>query len=89
VRFPEEVTQEALNRLSRAEGQLRGVQRLLEEGADCKDVITQISAVQAALHRAGLRLMASGMRYCIANPDLAGSDGTTVDDMERLFLTLR
>jgi DNA-binding FrmR family transcriptional regulator len=89
MRFPEEVTKDALNRLRRAEGQLRGVQRLLEEGADCTDVVTQISAVQAALHRAGLRLMASGMRYCIANPDVAESDGMTVDDMEELFLTLR
>jgi DNA-binding FrmR family transcriptional regulator len=89
MRFPDDVTNDALNRLRRAEGQLRGVQRLLEEGADCKDVVTQISAVQAALHRAGLRLMAAGMRYCIANPDLAETEGMTVDDMEALFLTLR
>jgi len=89
MRFPEDVTKDALNRLSRAEGQLRGVQRMLEDGADCKDVVTQISAVQSALHRAGLRLMASGMRHCIANPGLAESDGMTVDDMEALFLTLR
>lgn len=87
MQFPDDVTQEALNRLRRAEGQLRGVQRLLEEGADCRDVVTQISAVQAALHRAGLRLMASGMRRCIADPDQ--SDGMTVEEMEQLFLTLR
>ena len=36
MRFPEDVTKDALNRLRRAEGQMRGVQRLLEEGADCK-----------------------------------------------------
>jgi DNA-binding FrmR family transcriptional regulator len=89
MRFPDEVTKDALNRLRRAEGQLRGVQRLLEEGADCKDVVTQISAVQAALHRAGLRLMASGMRYCITHPDALDTDGMTADDMEDLFLTLR
>jgi DNA-binding FrmR family transcriptional regulator len=87
MRFPDDVTKDALNRLRRAEGQLRGVQRLLEEGADCRDVVTQISAVQAALHRAGLRLMASGMRHCIANP--TETDGMTVEDMEDLFLTLR
>jgi DNA-binding FrmR family transcriptional regulator len=89
MRFPDDVTKEAQNRLRRAEGQLRGVQRLLEEGADCRDVVTQISAVQAALHRAGLRLMASGMRHCIVNPEVAESEGMTVDDMEDLFLTLR
>ena len=89
MQFPDDVTKDALNRLRRAEGQLRGVQRLLEEGADCRDVVTQISAVQSAIHRAGLRLMASGMRHCIANPELAESEGMTVDDMENLFLTLR
>lgn len=89
MRFPDDVTKDALNRLRRAEGQLRGVQRLLEDGADCKDVVTQISAVQAALHRAGLRLMAAGMRYCIANPSAAESEGMTVEDMETLFLQLR
>jgi DNA-binding FrmR family transcriptional regulator len=89
MRFPDDVTKDALNRLRRAEGQLRGVQRLLDEGADCRAVVTQISAVQAALHRAGLRLMASGMRHCLANPDAPDTDGMTVDDMEDLFLTLR
>lgn len=89
MRFPDDVTKEAQHRLRRAEGQLRGVQRLLEEGADCRDVVTQISAVQAALHRAGLRLMASGMRHCIVNPEVAESEGMTVDEMEDLFLTLR
>jgi DNA-binding FrmR family transcriptional regulator len=89
MNFPDEVTQDALNRLRRAEGQLRGVQRLLEEGADCRDVVTQISAVQAALHRAGLRLMAAGMKHCLSEPDRAAADGMTVEDMENLFLMLR
>ena len=89
MRFPDEVTQDALNRLRRAEGQVRGVQRLLEEGADCKAVVTQISAAQAALHRAGLRLMASGMKHCLADPDRAAAAGMSVEDMEDLFMTLR
>lgn len=87
--FPDDVTQEALNRLRRAEGQLRGVQRLLDEGADCRAVITQLSAAQAALHRAGLRLMAAGMRHCATHPEQAAADGMTSDDMEELFLALR
>ena len=69
MRFPDEVSDDVLNRLRRAEGQVRGVQRLLEEGADCKDVITQLTAAQAALHRAGLRLMSAGMRHCLTDPD--------------------
>jgi DNA-binding FrmR family transcriptional regulator len=89
MRFPDEVTDDVHKRLRRAEGQVRGVQRLLDEGADCKDVITQLVAAQAALHRAGLRLMSAGMRYCLDDPEAAADAGMTVDDMEDLFLTLR
>lgn len=89
MQFPDEVSDDVLNRLRRAEGQLRGVQRLLEEGADCKAVVIQLTAAQAALHRAGLRLMAAGMRSCLADPERAEADGMTADQMEELFLTLR
>lgn len=89
MQFPAEDSQDVLNRLRRAEGQLRGVQRLIEEGADCKAVITQLTASQAALHRAGLRLMAAGMRYCLADPERAESEGMDVEQMEKLFLSLR
>jgi DNA-binding FrmR family transcriptional regulator len=65
------------------------VQRLLDEGADCQDVITQLTAAQAALHRTGLRLMTAGMRYRLSDPDRAADEGMTADDMEALFLTLR
>lgn len=89
MRFPDDVTDDVQMRLRRAEGQLRGVQRLLDEGADCKDVISQLAAAQAALHRAGLRLMAAGMRHCLDDPEQAAADGTSVEAMEELFLTLR
>lgn len=89
MQFPDDVTDDVLNRLSRAEGQLRGVQRLLQEGAECKDVVTQLTAAQAAVHRAGLRLMAAGMRYCLLDPDKAADEGMTPDQMEELFLKLR
>lgn len=89
MRFPDDVSDDVLNRLRRAEGQVRGVQRLLEEGADCKAVITQLTAAQAALHRAGLRLMSAGMRECLSDPEWAASQGMTPEAMEDLFLKLR
>lgn len=89
MKFPTEASDEVVTRLRRAEGQVRGVQRLIEEGADCKAVVTQLTAAQAALHRAGLRLMAAGMRHCLAHPEDAEADGMTVEQMEELFLTLR
>lgn len=89
MKFPDDVTKDARNRLSRAEGQVRGVQRLLDEGADCDAVIGQLAAAQAALHRAGLRLMAAGMKYCTENAEQAAAEGMTPDKMEELFLKLR
>ncbi|MCB1040721.1 MAG: metal-sensitive transcriptional regulator [Acidimicrobiales bacterium] len=89
MQFPDEVNDDVLKRLRRAEGQLRGVQRLIEEGADCREVVTQLTAAQAALHRAGLRLMSAGMRYCLVEPERAEAEGMTTDAMEDLFLKLR
>jgi DNA-binding FrmR family transcriptional regulator len=89
MQFPEEVSKEVLNRLRRAEGQLRGVQRLIEDGADCKAVVTQLNAAQSALHKTGLRLMAAGLRYCLADPERAETEGMTPERMEELFLSLR
>jgi DNA-binding FrmR family transcriptional regulator len=89
MKFPDEASDDVIKRLRRAEGQIRGVQRLIEEGADCKDVVNQLTAAQAALHRAGLRLMAAGMRHCLADPDMAEAEGMDVDEMERLFMSLR
>lgn len=89
MQFPEEASADVITRLRRAEGQIRGVQRLIEEGADCQQVVQQLTAAQAALHRAGLRLMAAGMRHCLADPATAEADGMDVDQMEKLFMSLR
>jgi CsoR family transcriptional regulator, copper-sensing transcriptional repressor len=58
--------EQLLVRLRRAEGQLRGVQRMLDEGADCREVLTQLSAVKAALDQVGLHLITDEMRTCVA-----------------------
>ena len=75
-----------LNRLRRAQGQLGGVIRLIEEGRDCKDVVTQLAAVNRALDRAGFAIVSSGMRQCLTAPEgMKDQDRAT---MEKLFLTL-
>ncbi|GAA1751325.1 metal-sensitive transcriptional regulator [Kocuria aegyptia] len=73
-----------INRLKRAQGQLGAVVRMLEEGRDCKDVVTQLSAVSKALDRAGFAIIASGLEQCLTNPE------ETLDkkDLEKLFLSL-
>jgi DNA-binding FrmR family transcriptional regulator len=54
-----------LNRLRRIEGQVRGVQRMVDEERYCIDVVTQISAIQAALDKVALGLLDDHARHCI------------------------
>jgi DNA-binding FrmR family transcriptional regulator len=58
--------EELVVRLRRAEGQLRGVQRMLEEGAECRQVLTQLAAVKAAVDQVGLHLISDRLRSCVA-----------------------
>jgi CsoR family transcriptional regulator, copper-sensing transcriptional repressor len=88
MQFPDEVIDDVQLRLRRIEGQVRGLQRMLDEGKDCREVVTQVSAVKAALERVGYRLVASGLRYCAADPEQAAADGMSADEMEKLFLKL-
>ena len=90
-----------LNRLKRARGQLNSVITAVESGDDCRAVVTQLSAVSSALDKAGFAIIATAMRDCLADePDEPGeaSDASdapeardvrlTVDELEKLFLTL-
>lgn len=79
---PTELTP-VVNRLKRAQGQLAAVTRMLEEGKDCKDIVTQLAAVSKALDRAGFAIIATGLEQCIR-------EDTTMDkkELEKLFLSL-
>lgn len=54
-----------LNRLARIEGQVRGLQRMIEEGKDCESILTQLAAVKSALDRVGVFLISHRMKECI------------------------
>lgn len=88
MRFPEDVSDDVQKRLRRVEGQIRGIQRLIDEGAQCRDVVTQLSAAQAALHKVGYRLVAAGLQHCVTSPEEAAADGMTAEEFEKLFLRL-
>ena len=74
-----------VKRLNRAQGQICGVVKMIEEGRDCKDVVTQLAAVSKALDRAGFAVIATGLRQCLDDPDNETMD---VGTMEKLFLSL-
>lgn len=79
---------DALVRLRRANGQLAGVIRAIEEGGDCAAVLTQLAAVSRALDRAGFKIVASGMRHCQAAKGRGEEPPMTEDELEKLFLSL-
>lgn len=81
---PDQMTA-VVKRLNRAQGQIGGVVRMIEEGRDCREVVMQLAAVSKALDRAGFAVIATGLRQCLADPDGESMD---VETMEKLFLSL-
>ena len=73
------------NRLKRAQGQIGGVLKMIDEGRECQDIVTQLAAVSKALDRAGFAVIALGLRQCITDPEGGTMD---VESMEKLFLSL-
>ncbi|MEV6334082.1 metal-sensitive transcriptional regulator [Nocardia vinacea] len=84
----EETIAQVLNRLRRAHGQLAGVISMIEQGRDCKDVVTQLAAVSRALDRAGFKIVATGLRECLTGDTADGSEPMTEAELEKLFLAL-
>ncbi|MFK0111531.1 metal-sensitive transcriptional regulator [Streptomyces sp. NPDC091217] len=92
LQFEGDELKSVLNRLRRAQGQISGVIKMIEEGRDCEDVVTQLAAASRALDRAGFAIIATGLQQCIIDPARNGADGETTGQMkarlEKLFLSL-
>ncbi len=65
---------ELLKRLRRAEGQVRGVQRMVQEDVYCIDILTQVSAATKALERVALELLDDHLRHCVASAAAEGGE---------------
>ena len=88
MEIPDDVIADIRRRLHRVSGQLAGIERMLDDGRECKDVVTQISAATRALEQAGFKLVAAGLTYCITHPDEAEASGYPLDVVEKMFLKL-
>ena len=73
------------NRLSRIEGQVRGVRNMLENNAYCTDILLQVAAINAALHSFNKVLLANHVRTCVADDIRRGDD----DAVEELLAVLQ
>ncbi len=81
-----EIMERNLKRLRRVEGQVRGIQKMVEEQRYCADIMTQISAVHEALRGVGLELMRNHLKHCAATAIRSG--GTDADAMYDELLDL-
>ena len=88
MELPEQTIDDLLKRLRRVEGQVRGIQQMLLDGRECRDIVTQISAASKAIDQAGFKLVASGLTYCLNDPDRAALEGYGVDDVQKMFMKL-
>lgn len=76
-----------MNRLKRIEGQVRGIQNMLEKDAYCTDVLIQVAAVNAALNSFNKALLADHVRTCVADNIRAGND-EVIDELVILLQKL-
>ncbi len=82
------VLEDVVKRLRRAQGQIGGVIRMIEEGRDCADVLTQLAAASRAVSRAGFKIVATGLRECALAPTSNAEGVPSEDELEKLFLAL-
>jgi DNA-binding FrmR family transcriptional regulator len=73
-----------VNRVRRAHGQLGGVLRMIEEGRELPDVVSQLKAVTRALDRAAFAMLAGELRRRVSD----GAEPEEIDDLEKVFLSL-
>jgi DNA-binding FrmR family transcriptional regulator len=88
VEISSDVVTDLQRRLRRVEGQVRGIQSMLDQRRECRDVLTQVGAATKALEQVGFKLLAAGLTQCLEDPARAEADGYPVAEIERLFLKL-
>lgn len=86
IRTSEEKT-DLLKRLRKAEGQIRGIQKMVENDAYCSDILIQVSAVTSALNSFNRELLSSHIRSCVAEDIRSGHDDA-VDELTKMLKKL-
>jgi DNA-binding FrmR family transcriptional regulator len=81
----EEERRRMLNRLKRLEGQIRGLQTMIESGQECDAVLTQVMAAKSALNQVGLHIIGHAMKRCLITDEAASRD-EVIDEAIKVFL---
>lgn len=88
MELPDATVNDLITRLRRIEGQVRGLQQMLTDGRDCREVVTQLSAANKALEQAGFVLVAAGLTWCLEDPDRSAAEGYALADVQKMFTKL-
>ena len=80
---------DSLTRLARAEGQIRGIRRMIEEGEYCVDIVTQVQAAQAALGAIGRQVLRKHLEHCVADAMRTGPGDEADAKIDELMTVLR
>lgn len=73
--------EQILGRLRRVEGQIRGIQKMIEDNRDCESVVTQLMAARAALDKASLVIITQHLQQCLTQPSIPGE----TNNLERIM----
>lgn len=88
IEFDEATLGDLQRRLRKVEGQVRGVHQMLTDQRDCREIVTQIAAANKALEQVGFLLVASGLAWCLEDPERSAAAGYDVGDVQKMFLKL-
>ncbi len=75
-----------LRRLRKIEGQVRGIQRMIEEGRYCIDVLTQLAAARQGLNRVGMLILDRHIKGCVVNAIRSGEEERAVEELTQVLL---
>ncbi len=88
MELPEDTVTDLIKRLRRVEGQVRGLQQMLADQRDCREIVTQLSAANKALEQVGFNLVAAGLTWCLQDPERSAAQGYELDDVRKMFTKL-
>lgn len=86
--LPESTIADLTRRLRKVGGQVRGIEQMLDDKRDCRDVVTQLSAANKALEQVGFLLVSAGLQWCLSDPEASAAEGYELADVQRMFLKL-
>jgi DNA-binding FrmR family transcriptional regulator len=77
--------QELIRRLRKIEGQVKGIARMIEEGQYCLDILIQVAATRAALHKVGMMVLEGHVHGCVTRAVSEGAGDEVIDELMKVI----